>query len=143
MWWLDVETANYWAGDQQLNDRVIGAALDLLRSRGLSAGVYSINEMWARIAGNGYRPGIPTWYAETDPADGAPSAPHYCSPAYAFTGGEVWLVQWSDRVDHDYACSVARAPQPTPPPSGCLPAPVPICVLSLPPAASPRPRAGP
>jgi hypothetical protein len=137
MWWLDVETANYWAdpADRALNARVIQAALDLLRSRGLGAGIYSIREMWDRIAGSGYRPGVPVWIAETDPASGLRSASHYCDPAYGFTGGEVWLVQWTDSVDHDYACGTAPSPKPSPPPVGCLPNPVPICLLhgALPP----------
>ncbi|HVS40939.1 MAG TPA: hypothetical protein VMU20_01605 [Candidatus Dormibacteraeota bacterium] len=142
MWWLDVETVNYWADppDRALNARVIQAALDMLRSRGLSAGVYSINEMWSRIAGTQYRPGVPVWYAETDPATGYPSAPHYCDPAYGFTGGAVWLVQWTDTVDHDYACRLSSAPaQPTPAPGGlCLPRPLPLCVLTAPPPPAPR-----
>ena len=127
MWWLDVETANYWSDAPALNARVIQAALDLLRSDGDSAGVYSINEMWDRIAGRDFRPRVPVWYAETDPANGARSAPHYCSPAYAFTGGAIWLVQWSDRVDHDYACEAGPAPQR--PPGICLPEPLPACLL--------------
>jgi hypothetical protein len=142
MWWLDVETANYWADtpDRGLNARIIQAALDLLRSRGLSAGIYSINEMWARIAGTGYRPGVPVWYAETDPAAGYASAPHYCDPRYAFTGGTVWLVQWTDSVDHDYACRVTPPAQPAPSPGhGCLPPPVPLCVLTTP-TLPPSPR---
>ena len=143
MWWLDVETANYWADppDRALNARVIQAALDLLRSRGLSAGIYSINEMWSRIAGTQYRPGVPVWYAETDPASGYPSAPHYCDPAYGFTGGTVWLVQWTDTVDHDYACRIsAPSPQPAPSPGICLPRPLPLCVLTPAPPPSPRPH---
>jgi hypothetical protein len=139
MWWLDVETANYWADPPRLalNARVIQAALDMLRSRGLSAGIYSINETWARIPGRDYRPGVPVWYAETDPAAGQASASHYCDPAYAFTGGAVWLVQWSDSVDHDYACRVT-APPPAPAPGGCLLPQPPVC---LPPSlTSPLPR---
>ena len=143
MWWLDVETANYWAdsADRTLNARVIQAALDMLRSRGLIAGIYSINEMWSRIAGTQYRPGVPVWYAETDPANGHPSAPHYCDPAYGFTGGAVWLVQWTDTVDHDYACGVSSPPpQPAPTPGLCLPRPLPLCVLGPAPRPSPRPH---
>ena len=143
MWWLDVETVNYWADppDRALNARVIQAALDLLRSRGLSAGIYSINEMWSRIAGTQYRPGVPVWYAETNPASGYPSAPHYCDPAYGFTGGTVWLVQWTDTVDHDYACRIsAPPPQPAPSPGICLPRPLPLCVLTPAPPPSPRPH---
>ncbi len=143
MWWLDVETANSWADPPQLalNARVIEAALDMLRSRGMSAGIYSINEMWAQIAGRDYRPGVPVWYAETNPASGLSSAPHYCDPAYAFTGGAVWLVQWTDSVDHDYACRVTGPAQPGPP-SGCLlPKPLPVCAIQQPaPDPAPLPR---
>jgi hypothetical protein len=139
MWWLDVETANYWADAPELNDRVIQAAVDLLRSRGQSVGVYSINEMWRTIAGRDFRPRLPVWYAETDPANGYPSADHYCDPDHAFTGGTVWLVQWTDNVDHDYACGAASGP----PHAGCLPQPLPICLLTPPVAAAPRLSPGP
>lgn len=138
MWWLDVETVNYWADDRSLNDRVIQAALELLRSRGLSAGVYSIREMWSQIAGSGYRPGVPVWIAETDPAAGHPSAPHYCDPAYGFTGGPVWLVQWTDTVDHDYACGATPPEEPPPPSPICLPKPLPVCLLNAPLPPMPR-----
>lgn len=143
MWWLDVETVNYWADppDRALNARVIQAALDLLRSRGFNAGIYSINEMWSRIAGTQYRPGVPVWYAETNPAAGYPSAPHYCDPAYGFTGGPVWLVQWTDTVDHDYACRSSEPPEPAPSPGGsCLPRPLPICLLTPALPVAPRPH---
>ncbi len=147
MWWLDVETANYWANSPRLalNAQVIQAALDMLRSRGMSAGIYSINEMWRRIAGRDFRPGVPVWYAETDPAAGYPSAAHYCDPAYAFTGGAVWLVQWSDSVDHDYACRVSAPPPPPPPaPGGCLlPKPVPVCLVQSAPSPLPQPHREP
>jgi hypothetical protein len=141
MWWLDVETANYWAdpAERALNARVVQAALDLLRSRGVSVGVYSTNEMWSRIAGTQYRPGVPVWYAETNPATGYPSAPHYCDPGYAFTGGTVWLVQWTDGVDHDYACRTSTPPEPAPTPGTCLPRPLPICVLAPSVPVAPRP----
>ncbi|HEX3607277.1 MAG TPA: hypothetical protein VH134_15250 [Candidatus Dormibacteraeota bacterium] len=139
MWWLDVETANYWADSPNLalNAQVIQAALDMLRSRELSAGVYSINEMWARIPGRDYRPGVPVWYAETNPATGRGSAAHYCDPGYAFTGGAVWLVQWSDSVDHDYACRANPPAEPPAPSPNCLPTPIKLCLIQstpLPPA---------
>ena len=144
MWWLDVETANSWADPPHLglNALVIQAALDMLRSHGMSAGVYSINEMWARIPGRDYRPGVPVWYAETDPAAGHTSAPHYCDSTYAFTGGAVWLVQWTDSVDHDYACRVTARP-PVPAPSGCLLPQPPVCLVQGLPAAPPRPHREP
>ncbi|TMC48703.1 MAG: hypothetical protein E6J14_11535 [Chloroflexi bacterium] len=117
-WWLDVETANSWADPAAnpdaftLNARVIQAALDYMASHKLSAGIYSINEMWAKIAGPSYRPGVPAWYAETysrsNPRYGLAGAGDFCDPTHAFTGGVVVLVQWSDTVDHDVACG---APQ--------------------------------
>jgi hypothetical protein len=107
----------------------------------MSAGIYSINEMWARIAGRDYRPGVPVWYAETDPAAGHSSAPHYCDPTYAFTGGAVWLVQWSDSVDHDYACRVTASP-PAPAPGGCL-LPQPVCLAQGLPGPLQRPHREP
>ncbi len=102
-WWLDVETANYWSPNPALNAQVIQGAVDALRSRGRTVGLYSVAFMWERIAGS-YAPGLPNWVAQTNP--GLPPRA-YCSPSHAFGGGVVSMVQSWDAVqklDLDLLC---------------------------------------
>jgi hypothetical protein len=99
LWWLDIETANFWASETSLNQATIKGAVRFLSSQGISVGVYSTQSMWSSITG-GYTNGLPAWVAidTTNPSD-------YCSSTYAFTGGAVYLVQYSyNDFDTDYAC---------------------------------------
>ncbi len=113
-WWLDVETSNSWLSNLAANAQVVQGALDFLGTgnaaykligKGLSVGVYSTKSMWSTITG-GYRtvPSVPVWYATAVTTQGTASL--YCASAYAFTGGPVWLVQFTDGsgIDADYAC---------------------------------------
>jgi hypothetical protein len=100
MWWLDVETGNYWTTNTAANDRVIEGALAALRSQGLTVSIYSTNYQWGQIAGN-YVPGVPVWYP-TGTATTTPTA--WCSTT-SFAGGPVSLVQEAaGRFDGDYSC---------------------------------------
>ena len=100
-WWLDIETANLWNGNTSLNASVIKGAINRLSQPGMTIGIYSTKYQWTWIAGN-FNPGLPNWVA------GAPdlaTAPSYCTLAYAFGGGTVWLVQYPNAgYDGDYAC---------------------------------------
>jgi len=107
-WWLDVETAgqcgNYWSCDQGANSRTIQGALDALRDRGLTAGIYSTSYQWGVITG-GYMPSggaPPNWLAGVYRSDvGA-----FCSGGHNFGGGTTWLTQiWEQSTyDEDQAC---------------------------------------
>jgi hypothetical protein len=110
-WWLDVETANYWATDPSLNDQVIQGAIDFLqgvtstnldhRAGAVTVGVYSIPSMWSRIAGADFQPGVPAWIVGPHQLGGGA---RLCSDT-SFTGGPVWLVQSVIAGnDWDYAC---------------------------------------
>jgi hypothetical protein len=100
VWWLDVETANYWTSDTAVNDQVIAGALAAIRAAGDWVGIYSTAYQWGLIAGS-YDPGVPVWY----PTGGtAPSYQPWCQ-ATSFAGGRVDLVQHeAGRFDGDYAC---------------------------------------
>ena len=99
-WWLDVETENSWSNDQSLNAQVIQGSVDFLKGKGLTVGIYSNPSMWLTIAGS-FSPGLPNWVAGA-PNDSTLST--YFTPAHAFGGGTVRLVQCrSGSYDLDYA----------------------------------------
>lgn len=63
-WWLDVEVANTWSPDPSLDDQVIRGSIDYLQNvQGVEVGIYSVNDMWAQIAGSYAPAGIPNWIA--------------------------------------------------------------------------------
>ena len=100
-WWLDVETGNYWSGNQAANARVAEGAIDALHSRGLTVGIYSTSYQWGEIMG-GASFGVPVWvptgYAMPNPGS-------WCNSSHSFNGGPVWLIQYgAGNYDGDYAC---------------------------------------
>jgi len=120
MYWLDVETGNYWSSDPQNNSQVIRAAIDYLRQHGLPVGIYGTPYQWRIIAGTWQSPGIPIWTAG---AQGVAMAATRCTPQYAFAGGIVAMVQYYDwGFDTNYLCpgseSLIRHPEPHPIVSG-------------------------
>lgn len=101
LWWLDVEVANTWFEEPALNARVIQGAIDGLRAQGLTVGIYSAARQWKEIAGD-FSPGLPLWVAG---ASSRAEAPSLCSPAAAFGGGTVVLVQYPNGpFSGEYAC---------------------------------------
>lgn len=70
LWWLDVETENYWSDDQLANSYVIQGALDYLqRSMGKTVGVYSTAHQWGIIAGGFAPPQTANWVAGASSLD--------------------------------------------------------------------------
>ena len=101
-YWLDVETGNYWSGDRQNNSQVIRGAIDYFKQRSMPVGIYGTPYQWSLIAGSWASPGIPIWTAG---AQGVDMASQRCSPAYAFAGGTVVMVQYYDwGFDTNYIC---------------------------------------
>jgi hypothetical protein len=98
-WWLDIETANSWSGQADINVATIQGAVDYFLqqpSLGVQAvGIYSTASMWKSITG-GYRDAAwPVWV----PGSGSASC------GTGFTGGPVWLVQTkSGASEGDLAC---------------------------------------
>ncbi len=102
MWWLDVETGNYWSDDPTYNGQVLRAMLDYFKERGLRTGFYGTPRQWRIIAGS-YSPGTPIWTAGAQGIDQAAARCH--DPSYAFGGGTVVMVQYYDfGFDTNYAC---------------------------------------
>jgi len=100
-WWLDIEIANSWCAKPALNAQVIQAAIDFLHSQGITVGIYSTKRMWNIIAGS-FAPALDIWVPG---ASSFATAPDFCTPAYAFGGGSVSLVQYqSGGFDAPEAC---------------------------------------
>lgn len=101
-WWLDVETANSWTHQTSENVATIQGGVDALHALNVAnVGVYSLPSMWSTITGSA-QIGIPVWVAG---ASSLSTASGLCGAS--FTGGPVWLVQYSNAsrsLDEDYAC---------------------------------------
>jgi hypothetical protein len=100
-WWLDIETGNSWSSSPTLNQGTIKGAAQFFTKNGIAVGIYSTQSMWNNITG-GYPNGLPVWLATT-----ATSPATYCTASHSFTGGQIYLVQYSNpsvSVDSDYAC---------------------------------------
>jgi hypothetical protein len=112
MWWLDVETGNFWSDDPTYNAQVIRATIDFFKERNLPLGVYSNSRQWGIIAGP-YAPGLPVWSAGAQGINNAAARCH--DPSFKFAGGEVHTVQYYDHgFDTNYLCpgghSIAQYP---------------------------------
>ncbi len=102
VWWLDVETGNYWTENKAANAEVIRGVIAYLQETGHVVGIYSTPYLWGLIAGD-YAPGLPNWTAG---AANQTTAPRRCSPEYAFGGGKVAMVQFvSEEFDTNYVCT--------------------------------------
>jgi hypothetical protein len=139
VWWLDVETNNYWqtAGpnaaayrtaapaspgvaaaaqyNTATNARAIAGAIAGLTASNKVVGAYSTHYQWNLLAGN-FAPQVPVWYATNDTVD---RAPIYCDQSESFTGGPVWMVQYTVAAgnpghgfDGDYACTTQAGWEP-------------------------------
>ncbi len=99
-WWLDIETGNSWSSSSTLNQGTINGATKFFSDRSINLGIYSTQSMWNSITG-GYHNALPAWIATTSTTPAT-----YCSSSYSFTGGQMYLVQYSSgsSFDTDYAC---------------------------------------
>ena len=90
LWWLDVETENYWSDSTDQNSYVIQGALDYLqRTSGRTTGVYSTSHMWGLLAGSFAPPNTPNWVAGAEGIDDYGK----CS-ASLWPGAPVWAIQY-------------------------------------------------
>jgi hypothetical protein len=100
-WWLDVETANTWNSDVYQNRSSLQGSYDALKDSGVvSVGAYSTTYQWGVITG-GWQNNWPNWGATT--VRTAKQAASYCK-GHQFTGGLTYLIQYSGKLDQDYAC---------------------------------------
>lgn len=100
-WWLDVETMNSWTTDTAQNVASLQGEINALKDNGVtSVGIYSTTYQWGVITGS-WQNGLPNWGATTWRK--ASQAAKYCT-GHDFTGGGTWLLQFSGKIDQDYAC---------------------------------------
>ncbi|MBO0836205.1 MAG: hypothetical protein J2P28_11985, partial [Actinobacteria bacterium] len=102
MTWIDVEEANSWQHDVNLNRFALEGEIDQLAGAGPLPGIYSTPKDWAAIAGNwSPAPVTANWVAAPTPA---------ACGGVGFSGAPIWLVQeaptWPDPsgLDSDWAC---------------------------------------
>lgn len=103
IWWLDVETGNYWlTGYPHYNAQVIQGAVWYYQEHGLNAGIYGTSYQWGLIAGS-LAPALPVWVAG---AQGLSAAAARCATtSFAFAGGKIAMVQYYDYgFDTNYEC---------------------------------------
>ena len=106
--WLDVEPANSWRRNQELNVAALEGAVAYLASMEVEhIGFYSTPRLWDRITGGTDRfSDHPAWHAGArDRAD----AERRCLDEAAFTGGELAMVQWVEgRLDRNVRCDAGE-----------------------------------
>lgn len=117
VWWLDVETENSWDGSTTANLLDIEGSLAFFATNKVPVGIYSTKYQWGVITGGASIPGVLNWVAG---ASGSADAPGFCSPAHSFTGGPVYMVQYTTQFDYDLLCPGMTLPQPKGPPPNLL-----------------------
>lgn len=100
-WWLDVETANTWNDNTDMNRQSLQGEYDALIQNGATmVGVYSTTTQWGDITG-GWQNKWYNWGATI--VRKASQAAQYCT-GHEFTGGQTLLIQYKGTIDQDYAC---------------------------------------
>jgi hypothetical protein len=114
LWWLDVETDNSWTTNTAVNRASLEGAIAALRQNSFLAevGIYSTPDQWQAITG-GWQNGLPAWLGTG--LLSAQGAAGQCSTK-AFTGGSIWLSQYTVKLDANVACTPAFTQRLTSPP---------------------------
>lgn len=101
-WWLDVETENSWSIDTAQNCMVLIGMIDAIKKTLVfpRIGVYSTSYQWRVIMGD-WKNKFPVWVASGSTF--SKDAELLCS-SESFTGGKIWLSQFTPDVDEDYVC---------------------------------------
>lgn len=103
LWWLDVETENSWTDNFLVNRQFVRGAVAAIRQNVWSAevGIYSSRTQWNELMGP-WRNKLPVWWATG--ATKQAEAARFCREK-SFTGGQVWLSQYTIKYDEDLQCS--------------------------------------
>jgi hypothetical protein len=104
-WWLDVETDNSWTANYLTNrENLEGALAALAQKTFLSqVGIYSSPAQWSDLTNN-WNNLLPEWVAT---GSASPiQAQNYCKGT-SFTGGQIWLSQYTTKLDNNLICSPA------------------------------------
>jgi hypothetical protein len=105
LWWLDVETDNSWTTHPLINRASLEGAIAAIQQNTLFAkvGIYSTPNQWASITGEWHN-GLPAWLGTG--LLSARTAAQECQ-SKSFTGGSIWLSQYTTHLDANVACSDA------------------------------------
>jgi hypothetical protein len=105
LWWLDVETDNSWTNNARVNRAVLQGAVAAIQKNSLFAqvGIYSTPTEWATITGKWHN-GLPAWLGTG--LLSAQDAAKTCQTS-AFTGGPLWVSQYTTKLDENVTCSGA------------------------------------
>jgi hypothetical protein len=108
LWWLDVETENSWDDNPLVNRASIQGSVDAIRHETVVAqvGIYSYPGQWDVITTK-WRPGLPAWAATGETV--AAAARDFCAQP-SFTGGPLWLGQYTDGLDRNLPCPAGNKP---------------------------------
>lgn len=102
LWWLDVETDNSWTNSRSVNRAVLQGAIAAIEQNSFLAevGVYSTPNQWKIITGEWHN-SLPVWLGTgLLNENGAARQCHTTS----FTGGAIWLSQYTTNLDDNVAC---------------------------------------
>ncbi len=107
IYWLDVETGNYWTGDTVANSRVLQGMIEVLQLAGKQVGIYSTSLQFGRVAGS-YQPGLPVW--APIPGTTRETAAQVCRTAPTFGGGTIVMIQVTNYYDENFTCPPQNLP---------------------------------
>lgn len=103
LWWLDIEFENSWTDNFLVNRQFVKGATAAIKHeiRSAQVGIYSSRTQWNDLMGP-WQNKLPVWWATgaTKPA----AAARFCHEK-SFTGGPVWLSQYTVKYDENYPCS--------------------------------------
>lgn len=104
IWWLDVETDNSWTTSDSVNQAVLVGAVDAISQQipFSTVGFYSDSYQWNTIVGTSWQNELPVWLGTGSVT--ASAAREACSES-GFTGGSVWLSQYTQGLDKNVTCS--------------------------------------
>jgi hypothetical protein len=102
VWWLDVETDNSWTLSPLVNRNVLAGAIAAVKQIPFvsSIGIYSTPNQWRAITGSWHNL-LPEWIGTGSSSRN--TALQACS-SKSFTGGPIWLSQYTIKLDTDLAC---------------------------------------
>jgi hypothetical protein len=102
-WWVDVESDNSWTKSAIVNQSSILGTVDAIDQKVpfASVGIYSYPSQWQAITA-GWRIDLPTWVATGSYSQSIAS--NACTTR-SFTGGKVWLSQYTRRLDQNLQCN--------------------------------------
>jgi hypothetical protein len=102
-WWLDVETDNSWTRNAEINRANIEGAINGILDNSFlaSIGIYSAPSQWNHLT-NSWKNHYPEWLGT---GSQQLSAVRLLCEDRSFTGGPIWLTQYTTKLDYDYECS--------------------------------------